>query len=90
MKIALFQVWVPSRRSSGISASEANSVHAGAPVRGASDTGGPKLDEDIHIILRGPKWDDLQQRFRIKRPLVLHFVRSMASNYLVMCLQHQR
>lgn len=35
MKIALFQVWVPSRRSSGISASEANSVHTGAPVKGS-------------------------------------------------------
>lgn len=38
--------------------------------------GGPKLEEDSHIILGGLKWDELQQRFKIKRPLLQRFVRS--------------
>lgn len=34
-------------------------------------TGAPKLDEDIHIILGGPKWDKLQQKLKIDEALVL-------------------
>lgn len=53
-----------------------------------------KLDQDIHIILRGSKCDELQLRFKINGPLVLRFVKSihhwtMVSNYILMCLLHQ-
>lgn len=44
-----------------------------ASVRETSGTGGPKLDEDINMILRGPKWDELKHRYKINEPLVLWF-----------------
>jgi len=51
---------------------------------GNQQTGGPTLDKDVHMVLGGPKWDELKQRFKINELLVLWFCRLyLALNYTV-------
>ena len=68
MKIALFQV----REFRNLRLGGKPGTCWGS-VRETSGTEGPKLDEDVHKILGGPKWDELKQSFKTNDPLVLRF-----------------